>query len=374
MKKIGIMTFHRSHNCGSLLQAYALQKVLTKKMNMESELIEFSNEAQKELYSLFWKNNTLKKIVKNALYLANFNLVKTHRQDYLDFIENELTLSKGKYQTSAELEGVEKDYSMLIAGSDQVWNVCCYDADDAYYLNFAKDIKKIAYAASLGAMNLFKYAKNVETYKKYLEDFKWISIREGNGQKWISELTERDIEIALDPTLLLDKEEWDEIIDERLIEGDYILYYSFGYPDYNNEVVKAVSDKYKMPVMMLDGKSWIIKSLGRYGFKITENSGPKVLLNLIKHAKLILTTSFHGTAFSVKFEKQFCYLYSDLHNKDDDRCSYLMKQLNVESQNVHINDLLKMDLLAPIDYSNITKDLKPLQEKSLEFLSKAIRD
>ena len=323
---IGIITFHASHNCGSILQAYALQKVLQTKLQYESEIIDFSNEGQRNYYSVFVKNDSIKHFVKNVVTTFFYGKAKEENRVYEEYIHNTLKLSQESYRETNELEGIEKRYSALICGSDQVWNVTCTDADDAYFLSFAKNTKKIAYATSLGAKNINRYTKSPDLYKKYILDFDAVSVREGNGQKWIESLVDQkiDVSICLDPTLLLSREEWEKKTPARIIREDYIFYYAFNYTPEVNQVVKEISQKFNMPVYMFDVKSWGVKGNFRYGFRIADAYGPEAFLSLIKNAKMVLTTSFHGTVFSTVYQKNFWYLNSSMHSKDDDRASYLL--------------------------------------------------
>ena len=217
--KIGIITFHASHNCGSMLQAYALCKVLRDEYHQDAELIDFSNSGSRQMYSL-WNNkmfyrsgrpimNVLKTNISN---LFHYKAVKSVMNDYEAFSSKYLQKSKGTYKNTKQLKGIEQNYDMLLSGGDQVWNICCTDADDAYFLSFAHNVKKVAYSPSLGAMNILKYAKNPDKYRKYLLDYDFLSVRELNGQKWLKELVGEDVPIVPDPTLLLSADEWCKVL------------------------------------------------------------------------------------------------------------------------------------------------------------------
>lgn len=373
---IGIITFHASHNCGSILQAYALQKVLQTKLQYESEIIDFSNEGQRNYYSVFVKNDSIKHFVKNVVTTFFYGKAKEENRVYEEYIHNTLKLSQESYRETNELEGIEKRYSALICGSDQVWNVTCTDADDAYFLSFAKNTKKIAYATSLGAKNINRYTKSPDLYKKYILDFDAVSVREGNGQKWIESLVDQkiDVSICLDPTLLLSREEWEKKTPARIIREDYIFYYAFNYIPEVNQVVKEISQKFNMPVYMFDVKSWGVKGNFRYGFRIADAYGPEAFLSLIKNAKMVLTTSFHGTVFSTVYQKNFWYLNSSMHSKDDDRASYLLGQLGLESRLISLESAGNMDLTIAPDYEISNARVETLRKFSLTFIRNSLRD
>ena len=319
MKKIGIMTFHASYNCGSILQGMALQNILQNKFNKESEIIDFSNEGQQKVYSVMYKKLTVINIAKNILCIPGIKMIKKHYEEYEKYIRSHFVLSEKSYSKESELHGIEKNYSMLIAGSDQIWNTKCDDADPAYFLSFAKNIKKIAYAPSLGATNILEI-ENAEEYKKYLDDFNYLSAREHNGKKWLEELTDRNVELVLDPTLLLTKEEWEKYIEKDIgIKGDFIFYYAFSYDKENNEKIQEIAEKNNLKVIIIDAKQWYIKRLYKYkNFVLSDYTGPNAFLYLMKNSKYVITTSLHGAAFSSIFNKQFAYVNRKKHNPADD--------------------------------------------------------
>lgn len=376
-KKVGIITFHAAHNCGSILQAYGLQTVLKNKMNIESEIIDFSNKGQREYYSVYVPTDSFKHLVKNIFTFFVAGKVKKEYEQYEKYIHENLMLTKKRYLSTEELTELKDEYDCLICGSDQVWNVTCVDADDAYFLSFASGLKKIAYATSLGAKNINKYANDIEKYKRYISDFSAISVREANGKKWIDELMSGvgpKVDITADPTLLLNRDEWNVRVKNAIVPGKYIFYYAFNYTKEVNEAVKKISKKFNMSVYMFDVKSWGVKGNFRFGFKLADEYGPEAFLSLVKNAEMVLTTSFHGTVFSTIFEKNFWYLDSSMHSKDDDRARYLLQQLGLKNRLIDISKVDATDLRMNPDFSNSRILVEKLKKNSIEFLQKHIFD
>ena len=382
--KIGIITFHASHNCGSMLQAYALCKVLRDEYHQNAELIDFSNSGSRQMYSL-WNNkmfyrsgrpimNVLKTNISN---LFHYKAVKSVMDDYEDFSSKYLPKSKGTYKNTMPLKGIEQNYDMLISGGDQVWNICCTDADDAYFLSFAHNVKKAAYSPSLGAMNILKYAKNPNKYRKYLLDYDFLSVRELNGQKWLKELVGVDVPIVPDPTLLLSADEWCKVLPVPEIEGKYIFNYAFSYGnEENNKILKQISDKYNLPVYIIDAKSYYRYNLEKkYGFKLYKQSGPLAFLGLMKNAELVLTQSFHGSLFAAKFNRCFwSYKNAVVRNPDDDRARCVLNQLGLIDRYQTFSDLLGMDLMQPINYEIVNPILDVLSKNGKDYLTKILSD
>lgn len=366
MKKIGIITFHASNNCGSMLQAYALQKVIQNRYKAVCEIIDFSNSEQKRMYSVLYKPKRMKDIFRNMLNLLFYRQIQRHNNDYARFKDNNLCLSKKQYSTLQELEREDFPYDTYIAGSDQVWNINAQDFDDAYFLPFVKKGKKIAYAVSLGATNP-NYSKEREKYSKYVGDFTGISVREKNAQKWIRELANKDVNICVDPTLLLSTDEWETITGEREIKGRYIFWYTMIYKKEISDIVQQVSKKYGMPVYVMDAKEWSRRALYLKGIKLAHNGGPSLYLSLVKNAEIVLTSSFHGTVFCNVFKKNFWYI--NIHDKDtnDDRASFLLSQLGLSDRYIRKSEVLKMDLMTLPVYPE-KSPINSTVKESLEFL------
>lgn len=375
MKKTAIITFHNSYNCGSMLQALALQKKLEAETNTEVSIIDFSNEGQSDLYSIFEKVKSVKSIIKNALFLpVHKNLVK-QAGEYIKFMEY-FNLTDKHYTHNSELCELDGKYDYYVCGSDQVWNICCPDADDAYYLNFVKNGKKIAYAPSFGGADLAKVAPNPEIYRDYINDLDYLSIRESNGKRWIKNLTGRDADLLLDPTLLLSKEEWLKYaLKDRIVKEDYIFYYAFHYSKEQNKIVKQIAKKLGLKVVSMDPKMYMLHGVFAYGVKLSPEYGPRAFLNLVSNASMVLTRSFHGVAFSTIFEKKFWMLGKIVNNDGDDRAYSILNQLGLTERMVSLDEIAAgVDITKPIDYDKIKANLKNLQEDSVKFIKDAFSE
>ena len=365
MKKIGIITFHNSYNCGSMLQSYALQKYLNNK-NIDNEIIDFSNEGQKYLYSVFCKNTSLKNILKNILVFPYYKKLSFNNEKYEQFKNANFKLSE-RIDDSKKL--TDDNYSGVVAGSDQIWNITIEDFDNAYFLSWVKHAKKIAYAPSFGAKNILDYASNPQEYIDFLNSFNALSIRENNGKKWIKKLIGKDVEVLIDPTLLLDSKEYNVLLDNSCLpKKDYIFFYC---PTFNIDIckfVKKISNKYKLPVIAWSAKSYYIKGIYRFGFKLPKYENPSVYLSLIKNATLVFTTSFHGTIFSTIYRKQFFTIKNGGMYGNDDRVLTLINSLGISDRLISYQFNEKFDYMKKVDYSKYEKKLPILKEKASKFI------
>ena len=235
-KKVGIITFHNSYNCGSMLESYAMQTSVSKFINNTYvKIINFSNEGQRNLYSNWYKKKSIKNFIKNFILLPHQKVIKINNSKYEEF-KNKFFNLTNEYREMSELN--DSNFNYIISGSDQIWNITIDDSDDAYFLPWVHNAKKIAYAPSFGAKNISKYSNNVCKYQKFLKDYDFLSVREYNGQKWIKDLINVEVPVVLDPTLLLEKNDYKNLIANDIDEKEkYIFFYS---PTFDIEICKFI--------------------------------------------------------------------------------------------------------------------------------------
>ncbi len=367
MKKIGIITFHNSYNCGSMLESYAIYRKMSE-IDPNAEIINFSSNGQQHLYSVFEKNNSLKNVIKNLVLLPHKRKLEFNNKKYEEFKTNNFKLSK-KYDSGK----IDDEYDILVAGSDQIWNITIEDYDDAYFLNFSENARKVAYAPSFGSKNIMKYTSNTDKYKKMISDFDALSVREFNGQKWIKDLTQKDAEVLIDPTLLYDSDFYDKIVDDSCTpKNKYIFFYCPGFDRKLCKFVKQVADKYKLPVICWSTKSYYKKGIYTFGFDLPKYESPSIYLSLIKNAELVFTTSFHGTIFSTIYRKKGFTLKNGGMYGDDDRVFTLLKQLDIMDRLIEPNFDKDFNFLEDVDYTGYEKNLKELRYKAEEYIKNNI--
>ena len=371
-KKIGIITFHASHNCGSMMQAYALQHFLEKN-NYDNEIIDFQTEGQKDKYAVWHKKITIKNIVKNFISLTHPIKMQKVWDEYENFMKKNMNLSKDKYSNQEDLNDISQKYNICISGADQIWNITIKDANDAYFLPY-NGIKKIAYAPSFGAKKIQNYTNKIDKYKKYLNSFNVLSIRERNGQKWIEELINKEVPVVLDPTLLLDAEDYDLVAKSSGIKGKYIFYYAPTYSRKLDKFVKKVSKKYKLPVIVWNAREYFFKMEWIHGFHLTKIEHPGIYLDLIRNAELVITTSFHGTIFSTIYRKKFWTLKNGEMYQNDDRVKTLVSQLKIEDRLISPVFDINTDYIEEVNYSQYEQQLSKLRKFSETYLLDSIKE
>lgn len=368
--KIGIITFHASLNCGSMLQAFALQKVLCEKYGADVEIINYSNLGQRSYYAN-WDIYPKPSIqINNIKAIPHYSAINSMRRDYQAFANKYFRLSGPLIKKYANLKNLDKRYDIVIAGGDQVWNVRCRDADKAYFLSFVKTAKKVAYSPSLGARNINKVSINPKMYADLIKNFDFLSVRENNGQKWLKELTDIEVPIIADPTILLTKDQWIESLNIEDIPERFILFYAFSYAsEHNNRLLSMVSQKYGMPVYIIDNKQWNLYKLDRYDIRLWKKSGPEALLSLMNSAEIVLVQSFHGIVFSALFHKTFWSLRNAaIKNPDDDRARVILHQTGLEERAICYDELVTTELDKTVLYAQCDKNMENMRRKAFSYI------
>lgn len=292
--KVSCLTFHDSSNYGTVLQAYALQTVITG-MGHDYEIINYSNAEKHKHDSAFGRNRELS--LPLYLYkLAEVPFFFYKKRKFVQFSQRYLHTTP-RFYTMEELHDYAQGRDAIVAGSDQVWNDWMVRKDPAYFLKFTEQKKKLAYAASIGLSKLSEEQRAF--YREMLKDFDHIAVREATGAKLVEEVSGKKARVVLDPTLLLTRADWKRICVQPPAQP-----YIFAYVLEHNPTVQAFLRKLQkqtgLPVRYV--------SRG-YGSALRDGAtrvpSPQEWVTQMMNAAYVVTTSFHGTAFSVNFQRNF---------------------------------------------------------------------
>ena len=374
-RKAGLITFHYAHHYGAQLQAYALMHAV-EKLGIPCEIINYIRNDTLEGNKLFKKGFSPYSLISNmhtVLYLSAF---KKRYNRFMEFAYKRMNLSDRFYKTQQELFNDPPGYSLYLCGSDQIWNPMIYKEktfDPAFFLGFAKNAKKIAYAPSFGISSIPDDLK--ESLKNYLDKMDFISVREKQGEIIINELTGREAPTVLDPTLLLSGEEWAETAVTPKITKPYLLCYFVSDARPFEPYIRSLSKKMGLEVVYLAGSR---KGIPRYA-KIVYDAGPCEFLGYFKEAAFICTNSFHGTVFSVNNKKNFIsFTAGSVMKTVNSRLYSILELLDIkerliciEKENpVSVDSVLQ---LKNIDYTKVLKNLEREREKSINYLNEALK-
>lgn len=363
--KIGIISFHASHNYGSMLQAWALQTYLAKQGH-EVEIINYRSFFQKRMYfkAFEWGNkNAWKSSLKRLfLYPSSFRGLNKKWHLFEDFLHKELYLTP-EFNTVEQLYQAKFDYDVVIVGSDQIWNTDTKECTEAYFADFV-NCPKISYAASFGPD--VSHIK-VDFIRKHLKGFQALSVREEAGKQFLIKNGLADkTEIVCDPTLLLESQDYNALIDEKpLIEEDYIFFYTpHAVPRAYFPIANKIGEQLGLPV--LTDRAYYPNDIKQYKhIRNYPEVGPKEFLNLIKNAKLILGGSFHMLVFSLLFHKNFYSINAD----KDARTNHLITELKLNERIISLNDGIindKGNVVFSSDKETILLKMKSLSKCFLQ--------
>ncbi len=363
--KAGVITFHSAHNYGASLQTWALQQAL-KKLDVEPCVIHYHPEIIDRLYRAP-KQDTF---AKKRRYLLKKRYRATVRQQwekyekYQTFLKEHLNLL-GDFTDYEQLKAATLGLDVYITGSDQVWNSDHIGGyDPAYFLNFAERGKrKVSYAASVGRDYIYaQYRKDVE---ESLKDFTAISVREESTRPAIEALAKRPVCVTVDPTLLLKKEDYEQLRKPVKRQGKYILVYMMEKNSALISFANRISVSLGIPVIQRRRQKIFKNEL--YNFA---SDTPDEFLSEIEGAEFVLTNSFHGTVFSIIYEKPFV---SMLHTSTGTRTSDLLKTLGLEDHILYqTSQFQEFSQLLIKDKEALRKRVAQLQKESYQFLRDAL--
>mgnify|MGYP002524533490 CR=1 FL=1 len=373
MKKIGICTVYTGYNYGSALQAFAIKELVKRKgyvpvvFKLKGSIVRGRDFRLKKFISIAFRSifhfKEARKIKKSYISLYNKNLTQESKNRFDDFYKNQIDpsfISYGRIKKISE----SNDYLCFFCGSDQIWNSTSLYVDPFYYLRFAPKAKRVAYAPSFGKSYIPQY--NVKIIKKYVSGIDKLSVREETGKQIIFDLLGKKCDVLFDPTLQLTGEEWGKLFNlKNIVDSKYIVAYFLDQPsDLSIKMIKDYSIKHNCKVIILPYKEEFLDGVSCY------SAGPVEFLSIINFADCIFTDSFHGTAFSVNFNKNFYTFsrnYGSAYNQGDRIGSFLSK-VGLESR------LNAEKIQKSIDYVKVNEVLKTERTKSALYLSRAVEE
>jgi len=355
--KVGILTFHRAHNYGAVLQCYALQEILKRKGH-HVQVIDYRQPWIEEFYRTFsmsmfreadgfsgkiaYLKKNLKKFLQAPLRSRHFNLF---RINYLDM-------------TLPCLDEIPDDFDCYVIGSDQLWSLHCLGGkvDETYFGKFRRKpaSRIVGYAVSADM-------KSVEALEAEIplltSGFDSLSMRERETADKVSAVSGRPCDVCLDPTLLTDMELWRPLTDDRWKNRKYVLMYEVRRRPEDRGLLRRKAEQAAAGI----GGGCEVIDLSQVSRSVTD------FVSLFRYASHVVTTSFHGCVFSILFERPFTML--PLWDGYDLRYKELLAALNASDRIVSADGPV---LLGPIDFTQIKSSLEELRKSSFAYIEKWI--
>ncbi len=362
--KVGLLTFHSAQNYGAVLQAYATQEVL-KGLGHEIQVIDYRPPyliRQQFFPSSKGRPLSIKiKILIEGMLCLYWRYKR--RKGFDSFINSRLNLSHEKYVNKSFTSN--DYYDAFIMGSDQIWNIkLTHGFDDLYWGNFAskRKVRKISYAASMS--NYLLDDEQKQKMYNLLENFNSISVREEELKQFIYNNFKINATTVSDPTFLLGKSKWQENSINPRITKKYVLVYTISLRDEVMRIARLVAKQ--LNAVILEFTLGVNK---RVVFNKYQVATPEEFLGLLENAECVLTSSFHGTAFSIIYNKPF---YSVAHGNDKDtRQKTILEKLGLLDRFISRDSNPEF---KQIDYGKVNPKLAVLRKESIAFLKNSLSD
>ena len=349
--KIRIITIHGIPNFGSVFQSYALCEFLKLNGYDDVKIIDYNPK--------YYKPHALRAVVGRILNYRSY-VKRTHK--FRGFIDQYLPLTSDSFTNIAQLSKYDFSADIYIAGGDQLWNV--YHAcgnDDAYKLTWAKG-KKISYGTSMGQTGFS--LEQLKDLAAKISDFSAVAVRESSSVNLLASVGVKAVHVV-DPVFLLDRQQYMKFI-RPVSQPKYMLVYLVTPSELLEETIKCLSTRFGLKVILCSGFS---KKCTCDEF--LKDLGPDEILSYIYSAEIVLSSSFHATAFSILFEKQFLTILPDAHTNE--RIIDLLSHLNLLNRVVqnlaHVGELCN----SSIDYASC-KCYNTLIDNSNKYLLEALMD
>lgn len=354
--KVGILTFHRAHNYGAVLQCYALQEILKRKGHTV-QIIDYRQPWIEEFYKVFsismfcdadglsgklaYLKKNLKKFLLAPMRNRHFNMFR------LDFMDQSLPCGKGD---------IPQDYDCYVIGSDQLWSLHCLGGvlDEVYFGKFRhKSSSRIIGYAISADMNSVEAIEG--ELPLLIKGFDALSMREEEIADKVSDISGQNCEVCLDPTLLTDMDIWRPLIDDRWRKRKYVLMYEVRKRD--RDLLRRKAEQAAAAI----GDGCRVIDLSQMSYSVTD------FVSLFRYASHVVTTSFHGCVFSILFERPFTML--PLWNGYDLRYRELLEALNASDRMISADE----DIIpGKMDFTKMKASLAELRKSSFSYIDKWI--
>ena len=380
MKKTGILTlYYNNMNYGGLLQAFALPFVIQKHIGIPAEQIRYSqqNTDTDLCTSKSKKSLSIYQLGINFFSALTSNKRSIRKKSFLEFM-NDIPHSKNIYSHET-IQQCNSNYEIFICGGDQIWNgEMVGEHLDVYTLQFVNQgLKKIAYSPSVAISHMSKQVE--DCLGKGLLGIDRISVREKRSLDILKRLSDKKIEVVVDPVLLLNKSEWLEQSRPTKINGKYILCYLLGDSITQRKAVEIISKRLKLRIVTFP--HILVNNVRKcdlfFGDIKDYTSGPRQFLDLINNAEFVITDSFHACVFSMIFETPFIVFERNKPSEKGNMNSRIydfLEEYHLENQLVNVEKAMNLSRIPEVDYSFAHEHWFHRRNDSIEYLTRALFD
>lgn len=377
---VGLCIVFRNNSYGGLLQSYATVLKM-EELGLDYEIIDYRHPSSVSYYlkaitctinktTIYSKVRSLKRKYGEKKYPEYKKNDEVRNNKFDQFRSQRFHNFSKPIRDYSELQEYANRFTDIVVGSDQLWLPSGL-ATGFYNLMFAPDkCNKVSYASSFGVSTIPK--NQIRKTKEYLERIQHLSVRELSGQKIIKELTGRNAEVILDPTMIITKEQWDHYIgDKKIYDDDYIFCMFLGNNPKQREEVEKLKNATGYKIIVLKHLDEYIPADEDFGDLAPYDIGPEEFVNLIRHAKYICTDSFHVCVFSIIYHKQFI-AFDRFASGSNSRNSRLDTLFN----NIGISRRFEKDIISemqePIDFEKVDSRINVFRSLSNRYIKDAL--
>lgn len=369
-----------NNNYGSMLQCYATQQIIIK-LGHDCEIIKYyKRDLWRQVLRIFnlpLLKMKMAEIMRNFITKLKYPKINNNlklRFKMMDKFRKDNLLFTEEINSKQDLANILlKNYDIILLGSDQVWNPINMGTH-FFTMELVPDkCKKVTYAPSFGVTKIPWY--QIRRTKRYLKRINKISVREESGKNIIKHLIGSEVKVVCDPTILLDRESWDNLRgSEPIIKERYLLCYFLGDNPEQRQLVKRYAEKNNLKIVILPHLDKFIKNDVKFGDRQLYKVGPKEFINIVSYADCVMTDSLHGTIFSILYRKDF-YVFPRFCEKEksstNSRIDNLLKKVNLRDRKFSGKERLK-DLNKTKYPKDIDILLNEFRQESLNYLKNAL--
>lgn len=373
---IGLLTPYTVQNYGTKLQAYAVQEVIGQYGDVE--IIRFRPNFPERVRRKMERKLYTKKYNDTKGIRAQGNITEEQlnkREQAVAAFDKKLKLVPQIYGFRNLKKKVEQ-YNAIVCGSDQIWNPVNLP-EHIFMLEFVPDsVRRVAFAPSFGLPEIPDKLKS--DYAKRLKHIEYLSVREETGVRILNDLGFQNVFWCLDPTLVLNEAKWHELANESKIKikEPYVFCYFLGAHTLGREIARTISKAAGCKIVNLPHFKGYVEADQNFADYDLYDVAPQDFISLIRDAAYVCTDSFHGTSFSVIFEKEvICcerHQNSDVGNTND-RIYSILKLIGEEARLAKDVDQVETLIGNRINYKKVKRILNGNREKVNDFLTQALR-
>lgn len=362
MKKIGILTFHRAYNFGAVLQTYAVQQAVRSiSDDFDVSVIDYRCDRIENWFHSKSLRSKLKNLYRYCFHHSYYNEIVQKEKLFNAFTAKQLSLSK----KCTSWKDFHERHDAIIVGSDQVWNLDMTQNDINYFLPYENGAKKLSYAASFGKSEFSP--EQTELVQKYVPSFASVLIREEAGVQFAEGLGIRGQKVV-DPTLLVPREHWELLCEPCKVNRPYVMLYIVAKETYSISLAKKIAKKEGWDVVYVDPPRFHTEGTVRM-----KAAGPGQFLWLIKHAALVVTTSYHGLIFSLNMNTPFLYEMAHVEGNTNSRLEEVAVTYELQDYAIESDDIALYENAA-YDWDRLNHAVEDNRNASMRLLRRSMEE